>query len=142
VMLTTSTDNGTTWSTPVSVDTANGHHFLPAITTDASTGVVHVAYYSTEGDVFNHAVRVLRNQINPGSVSPGVPQVVTPVHDTINNSFSDAILLDLYLGAKARGNSTGSNSRLYFSFDSTTVSGVYEGDPAPDANNTIFQLSF
>jgi hypothetical protein len=40
VVMTTSNDNGKSWSTPVSVDTATGHHFYPAITTDPTTGIV------------------------------------------------------------------------------------------------------
>ena len=66
VNLTYSTNNGATWSTPVSVDTASGHHFYPAITTDQSTGVVSLVYYTTEGDIYHHNVRVFLNQIVPG----------------------------------------------------------------------------
>ena len=67
VLMTASIDNGKTWSAPVSVDTTAGHHFYPAIATDASTGFVNIAYYSTEGDKFNHNVRVLLNRIAPGT---------------------------------------------------------------------------
>jgi hypothetical protein len=144
VMLTTSTDGGKTWSTPVSVDTASGHHFLPAITTDASTGIVHIAYYSAEGDKFNHAIRVFRNQINPGGVKLGPPQAVTQFPDTLDNSFTPSLLPinDLFMGAKARGNGVSGKSRLYMSFDSALVAGTYEGKAAPDANNNIIQLSY
>jgi hypothetical protein len=143
VMLTTSTDSGKTWSTPVSVDTASGHHFLPAITTDDSTGIVHVAYYSAEGDRFNHAIRVFRNQINAGGVKLGSPQAVTQFPDTLDNSFTPSLLfIDDFIGAKARGNGVSGKSRLYMSFDSALVAGTYEGHPAPDANNSIVQVSY
>jgi hypothetical protein len=126
----------------MSVDTAKGHHFLPAITSDESTGIVHVAYYSAEGDAFNHALRMFRNQINAGGVKIGTPQAVTQLPDTIDNSFNNAFLLDLFLGAKARGNGVSGNGRLYLSFDSTMVAGTYKGQPAPDANNNIIQVSY
>jgi len=142
VMMTASTDGGQTWSAPVSVDTAPGHHFLPSITTDTSIGIVHITYYSAEGDKFNHMVRVFRNQINPGGVQLGPAQAVTKLPDTIDNSFNNAFLLDLYMGAKSRGNGVSGQSRLYMSFDSTLVPGTYEGEPAPDANNNIIQVSY
>jgi hypothetical protein len=144
VMLTTSTDAGKTWSTPVSVDTARGHHFLPAITTDTSTGIVHIAYYSAEGDRFNHAIRVFRNQINPGGVKLGPPQAVTKFPDTLDNGFVPSLLPfnDFFMGAKARGNGVSGQSRLTLSFDSALVDGIYEGHAAPDANNSIVQISF
>jgi len=61
-----------------------GHHFYPAITTDPTTGIVNIAYYSTEGDRFNHEVRVFRNQINPGGTSMGTRQAVTKILDPID----------------------------------------------------------
>jgi hypothetical protein len=144
VMLATSTDSGKTWSTPVSVDTTRGHHFLPAITTDTSTGIVHIAYYSAEGDKFNHEIRVFRNQINAGGLKLGPPQAVTQFPDTLDNSFVPSVLPvnDLFMSAKARGNGTSGKSRLYMSFDSALVDGIYEGRPVPDANNSIIQVSY
>jgi hypothetical protein len=142
VMMTFSTDNGKTWSAPVSADTASGHHFLPAITADASTGIVHITYYSAENDLFNHAVQVFRNQITPGTTTLGTPIAVTQLTNTIDNSFNNAFLFDWYMGAIARGNSASGQSRLYMSFDSTEVAGTYKGHPAPDANNNIIQVSY
>ncbi len=144
VMLTTSADNGNTWSAPVSLDTASGHHFYPAITTDASTGIVQVAYYSTEGDSFNHEVRVLRNQINPGGIIAGAPQMVTTVLDPIDGDPDGlgSLQPDAFMGAVARGTGVSAQSRLYISFDSTAVTGTYEGYDAPELNNTIMLVSF
>ena len=71
----------------------------------------------------------------------GPAQAVTKLPDTIDNSFNNAFLLDLYMGAKSRGNGVSGQSRLYMSFDSTLVPGTYEGEPAPDANNNIIQVS-
>lgn len=144
VLMTASTDNGKTWSAPVSVDTAVGHHFYPAITTDPATGVVHIAYYSTEGDKFNHAVRVVRNQINPGGTTVGAAQAVTKLPDPIDGDpdFLASIQFDLFMGAVARGTGLTGHSRLYLSFDSTTVPGTYEGLPDAELNNHIIQVTF
>lgn len=144
VLMTTSTNNGQTWSAPVSVDTVTGHHFYPAITTDASTGIVNLAYYSAEGDTFNHEVRVWRNQILPGTTKVGTPQMVTTILDPIDSNPQDLGLLqsDFFMGAIARGNGTAGQSRFYTSFDSTTVSGTYKARPDPELNNHISVFSY
>jgi len=144
VVLTTSTDNGKTWSAPVSVDSTAGHHFYTAITTDPSTGIVNIAYYSAESDKFNHALRVFRNQINPGGLAIGAPQPVTKLADPIDGDPDGLALFqgDLFMGAVARGNGISGQTRLYLSFDATTVPGSYEGEPAPELNNHIFAVTF
>jgi hypothetical protein len=105
VVITTSNDNGNSWSTPVSVDTATGHHFYPAITTDPNTAIVNIAYYTTEGDRFHHEVRVFRNQINPGGTSVGTRRSVTKILDPIDGDpdSGGALLTDAYMEAVARG---------------------------------------
>jgi hypothetical protein len=142
VLLTTSTDNGKTWSTPVSVDSAAGNHLASNITTDPVTGFTQIAYYSSEGDPFEHAVQVFRNQINPGSTAPGAPQMVTQTLDPLDGTETTLIPNISFLGAAARGTSPGVTSRLYVSFTSSTVAGTYEGFSAPDLNNSITQVSF
>jgi len=144
VVLTTSTNNGKTWSTPVSVDSAAGHHFYPAITTDPSTGIVNIAYYSAESDKFNHALRVFRNQINPGGLTVSAPQPVTKLADPIDGDPDSLALFqpDLFMGAVARGNGISGQTRLYLSFDATTVPGSYEGETVPELNNHIFAVTF
>lgn len=144
VVMTTSADGGKTWSKPLSVDAASGHHFYPAITTDASSGIINVAYYSTEGDKFNHDVHVMRNQINPGSTTPGTPTAVTTLLDPIDGDPDGlgALQTDAFMGAVARGTGVSVKSRLYVSFDSTAVTGTYEGHTAPELNNSIIAVSF
>jgi hypothetical protein len=144
VLMTTSKDNGKTWSTPVSVNTAAGHHFYPAISTDPSTGITNIVYYSTEGDKFNHEVRVFRNTITPGGTSVAAPQAVTTVLDPIDGDPDGlgALQSDAYMGAVTRGNLVSGQSRLYISFDSTVVTGVYAGRTAPELNNHILVVSF
>ena len=144
VLLTQSTDNGKTWSVPVSVDTATGHHFFPAITTDASTGIVGLAYYSAHGDPFNHEVRVWRNQILPGTTTVGTPHTVTAILDPIDSipEGLGVFQADFFMGTVARGNGVSGQSRLYTSFDSTTVPGNYEGRQVPELNNHISVFSY
>jgi hypothetical protein len=142
VLLTTSTDNGRTWSTPVSVDTATGNHLASNIATDPVTGITQIVYYSSGGDPFQHEVQVFRNQINPGSSAPGTPQMVTQTLDPLDGTETTLIPNISFLGAAARGTSAAVASRLYVSFTSSTVAGTYEGFSAPDLNNSITQVSF
>jgi hypothetical protein len=131
-------------ATPASIDTASGHHFFPAISTDASTGTVHLAYYSTAGDSFRHDVRVIHNQIAPGTTTVGQPQLITKTFDPIdrtpeNLGFS---LIDGFLGIAARGTGVSGASHVYSSFDSTAVSGTYSGHKLAEQNNTISLMVF
>jgi hypothetical protein len=144
ILMARSTNNGKTWSAPVSIDTVSGHHFYPAISTDVSTGIINLAYYSAEGDPFNHELLVWRNQILPGNTTVGTPQMVTTVLDPIDSDPQDFGLLqsDFFIGAVARGNGPSGQSRFYTSFDSTTVSGSYKGRPDPDLNNHISVFSY
>jgi len=144
VNMTFSTDNGVTWSAPASVDPASGHHFFPAIAADQSTGTVNIAYYTTEGNVFHHDVRVFLNQISPGSTTLNPPQQVTrslvPMDTTPDmlNMFFD----DFHIGAIARGTGLAGQSHLYTSFDLTALSGTYEGKPLAEKNNYISLFTF
>lgn len=144
VLMTMSADNGQTWSSPVSVDTSTGHHFYPAMAVDASTGVVHLTYYSATGDKFNHEVRVLRNQIAAGATTLGTVQLVTQVLDPIDGDPQSLGLFqsDLFTGAIARGTGKSGQSRLYTSFDSTIVPGAYQGRLDAEQNNHIDVVAY
>jgi hypothetical protein len=144
VLMTSSTDNGRTWATPTSVDTSAGHHFFSAIATDASTGTVNLAYYSTTGDKYNHRVQVVRNQIAPGATTPGTPQRVTTVLDPIDSDpqMLGSSLSDLYMGIIARGTGVTGQTHLYDSFDSTVAKGSYEGAQDAELNNHLSMISY
>jgi hypothetical protein len=139
VNMTFSTNNGQTWSTPLSVDTASGHHFYPSIAADKSTGTVSVVYYTTEGNQFHHRVRVFLNQAAAGSTALGPAQQITTVLAPMDiapgglNTDMD----DFHMGAIARGTGTAGQSHLYTSFNQTIVNGTYNGQPLPDKNNHI-----
>ena len=144
VVMTTSADNGNTWTTPVSVDTASGHHFFEAISTDTSTGIVNLSYMSASADKYNHEVEVMRNQIAAGAIAVGTPQRVTTILDPIDSDPQNLGFLqsDQYMGIKARGTGTVGQSHLYTSFDSTFVAGTYNGQPDHELNNTIDMLIY
>jgi len=144
VVMATSADNGNTWTTPASVDTAHGHHFFPAISTDTSTGVVNLSYVSAQDDKYNHEVEVWRNQIASGATTVGTPQRVTTILDPIDSDPQQLGFLqsDLYMGIKARGTGTVGQSHVYTSFDSTFVPGTYNGQRDNELNNTIDMLIY
>jgi hypothetical protein len=138
VLMTLSTDSGNTWSTPVSVDTAAGHHFFPAISTDASTGTTNLVYYTTEKDTFKHEVSVVLNQIAAGSTTVGAPQFLINKLDIDDDPGNQGFFLfSTFIGAIARGNGTPGQSHLYTSFDSTAVNGSYNGRSLPESNNHV-----
>jgi hypothetical protein len=144
VVMTVSTDNGNAWTAPASVDTSSGHHFFPAISTDNSTGVVNLSYYSAAGDKYNHEVQVMRNQIARGGAKLGTAQPVTTILDPIDSDpqVLGSFLSDLYMGVKARGTGTAGQSHLYMSFDSTAVPGTYNGQPVNELNNHLAMVVY
>ncbi|HEV2379942.1 MAG TPA: hypothetical protein VG206_09130 [Terriglobia bacterium] len=143
VLMTFSTDSGKTWSTPVSVDTAAGHDFFPAISTDASTGTTNLVYYSTEKDTFKHEVSVVLNQIAAGSTTVGAAQILSNKLDIDDDPGDQGFLLfGTFIGTIARGNGTPGQSHLYTSFDSTAANGTYGGKSLPESNNTIMLHTF
>jgi len=105
---------------------------------------VNLTYYSAEGDPFNHEIQVWRNQILPGTTKVGTPQMVTTVLDPIDSNPQQLGLIqsDFFMGAIGRGNGAPGQSRLYTSFDSTTVSGTYKGRQDPELNNHISVFSY
>ncbi len=142
VYMTFSTDNGQTWSKPVSVDNKEGFHTFPTVTNDASTGTVSIVHLSTEGDYFEHEERVVLNQILPGSTALGSPKPVTSF--TSNTNFANLLAggPDAFMGAIARGTGIAGHSHLYLSFNSIAVNGIYNHEPVPEMNNTIKLLTF
>lgn len=145
VKLTFSTDNGKTWSRPVPVDTKSGYHVFPTIANDSSTGTVSIVHYSTEGDYFGHEIRVVLNQISPGTTTLGQPQLVTtatPNDDPPTLGFEVIAGFDFYMGAVARGTGTAGHSHLYLSFDSQAVNGTYNQKPLPELNNHLKLVIF
>jgi hypothetical protein len=145
--LTVSTDSGKTWSTPVRVDTNLGTIFSTTMAVDNSTGTVSIAYESTEGDPTFTLGRVFVNQIAPASTTPGPPKMITTVFDDPNGGILGFGGSGIG-GIAARGTGITGHSRLYVSFSSSAVDGIYgaidsvPGAPLPDLNNNISLLNF
>jgi len=49
---------------------------------------------------------------------------------------------DIYMGIVARGTGVTGQSHLYTSFDSTIVSGAYEGQPDKELNNHLSMIPY
>lgn len=143
VSLTVSSDNGKTWSAPVSVNSKPGHHLLGNVAVDASTGNANIVYFSTEGDANFHKVRVMLNQVAPASTTVGPPSLITTKLDAADTfAPCECFLNAVEVGAVARGTGATGHSRLYTSFNSSAVNGTYGNEPLPDLNNHISLFRF
>lgn len=147
VLLSRSSDGGNTWSAPVPVNTSKGHQFLPAISTDESTGTVNIAYFNTAPDMFHKRIVVTLNQIAAGGTTIGAPIALTSVPmawdaDPRNNPLPLSFL-DFHFGIKARGMGSAGHSRVFASFTSTADRpGIYNGSPLPEHNNNLQELTY
>ncbi|MGA9472134.1 MAG: hypothetical protein WBV36_06705 [Terriglobales bacterium] len=146
VVLTSSTNNGATWSPVTLVTSSPGQQFFGAIANDTSTGTVNIAYYSTENDFFELRPQVFLTQIPPGTTKVGTPQLLTSASADVQASppisledqpafFGDRI------GLAVTGTGIVGQSTAYVSFTWTSVAGTYNGVSSPDVNNhlTTFQ---
>lgn len=150
VVMTTSNDGGATWSPITPVSTSKGQQFFGQPAVDASTGVVSIAYYSTENDPFIQRPQVFLAQIPAGSTTVSSTQAltsgfadvqVTSVPDwnqpnfTVNGdnqaTFGDR------LGVAAAGTGTTGQSHAYVGFTWNSVFGTYNGISSPDMNNHL-----
>jgi hypothetical protein len=86
----------------------------------------------------------LRNQIAPRTTTLGSAQLVTKTLDPIDTDPQNLgfFISDAYLSLIVRGTGASAQSRVYTSFDSTSVAGTYEGQPVPEQNNHISLFSF
>ena len=143
IVLAASNDNGKTWRFG-NVDTAPGDQYMPWIRTDASTNIVNIAYYSTEGDSLHHRPRVLLRQILPGPSTPDPvtsPQILTTVPmEPAGDFFLGDSFIGSYIGVAARGTPAG--SRAYVHYMHNIVNGIYNGVPAPEQNNHVSRVDY
>ena len=146
VVLTSSTNDGTTWSPVTLVSSSPGQQFFGAIANDTSTGTVNIAYYSTENDLFQLRPQVFLTQILPGTTKVGPPQLLTPASADVQ--ASPPISLDAQpaffgdrIGLAVTGTGIVGESTAYVSFTWTSVAGTYNGVSSADVNNhlTTFQ---
>jgi hypothetical protein len=146
VVMSASSDGGTSWAAPVPVNTSPGHQFFPWISTDASTHTVNIVYYNTAPDFFHKRIVVSLNQIAAGSTVMGssIGMTSTPAPwdaDPTQNPF--ALGFDFHFGIKARGTGTAGHSRVYASFTSTADRRAdYGGSELPEQNNNLQALTY
>jgi len=146
VVMTTSTDDGATWSPITLVSSSPGQQFFGAIANDTSTGTVNIAYYSTENDFFQLRPQVFLAQILPGTTSVGKPQLLTSAFADVQASppiveLDQPEFFGSQIGIAATGTGIAGESTAYVSFTWTSVAGTYDGVSSPDVNNhlTTFQ---
>ena len=146
VVVSSSSDGGKTWSTPVAVNTTAGHQFFPWISTDASTGTVNIVYYNTAPDLFHKRIVVSLSQIAAGSTTVAAPISLTSTPapwdaDPTQNPL--AIGFDFHFGMKSRGMGSAGFSRVYTSFTSTADRpGNFDGQSLPEQNNNLQKLTY
>jgi len=146
VVLTSSTNDGATWSSLTLVSSSPGQQFFGAIANDTSTGTVNIAYYSTENDFFQLRPQVFLAQVLPGTTSVGTPQLLTSafadVQATPPISFdAQPPFFGDQIGIAVTGTGIAGESTAYVSFTWNSVAGTYDGVSSPDVNNhlTTFQ---
>ena len=141
VAITSSSDGGHTWSPVTKVTDSKGQQFFGMIATDASTGTVNLAYYSTENDPGRQEhVQVFLAQIAPGTTTVGKPQLLTSAFADPHADPPTFVLfqpngLGDRLGLAAAGTGTSGQSHAYVTFTWNSVFGTYNGVPSVDTNN-------
>ncbi len=142
VVMTSSTDGGNTWAPIANVSSSKGQQFFGAIATDASTGTVNIAYYSTEGDTFQQRPQVFLAQIVPGTTTAGAPHRLTSAFADIQASSPLSILdqpvaFGTRIGIAAAGTGIAGQSHAYVTFTWNSVPGTYSDVSSPDVNNHL-----
>jgi hypothetical protein len=146
VVVTSSTNDGATWSPIALVSTSPGQQFFGAVANDTSTGTVNIAYYSTENDFFQLRPQAFLAQILPGTTSVGKPQLLTSAFADVQASppiteLDQPEFFGSQIGIAVTGTGIAGESTAYVSFTWTSVAGTYDGVSSPDVNNhlTTFQ---
>jgi hypothetical protein len=150
VILTFSTDSGTTWSAPEAVESGAGHQFFGTIRNDTSTETISIAYYSTQDDFFLQRAKVRLRQIAAGSTVLAPASVLTAhstdpdagIQDLIEPGGQGFIDFGDRIGLAAAGTGTGGQSKVYVHYTWNSVFGTFSGTAQPDQNNTLLSLSY
>jgi hypothetical protein len=139
LMMAASADNGVTWQMGT-VDDAAQDQFQAALSVDGSTNAVNIAYYSSQGDIFQHKLNVVVRQILPGAATPdplGPPITVTSASI---EPAADLVLQGIFIGHNL--GITARQNHVYIHFMNTAVPGIYNGAPAPEQNNHLSRVDF
>jgi hypothetical protein len=106
IMLTRSSDHGSTWSAPLQLndDVGEAHdHFFPRVSVDETTGAVNVAWYDTRNDPQNLLVDVYFAYSTSGGASfqPNLRVTAASSNETVPSANEEAY--GDYLGVAASG---------------------------------------
>jgi hypothetical protein len=147
VAVTSSNNDGASWSPVTLVSTSPGLQFFGAIANDTSTETVNISYYSTQNDTFQLRPQVFVAQIAPGTTTVGTPQRLTSAFADVQASppislagqpafFGDGI------GIAVTGTGSAGGSHAYVSFTWDSVAGTYDGVPSADVNNHLTRFEY
>jgi hypothetical protein len=148
VVVTSSTDGGQTWSPIDKVTNSPFQQFFSAIATDSSTGMVNIAYYSTENDTtFQTHPQVFLAQIAPGTTSVGTPDLLTSASIYPNTTAAiptqlEPLGLGDRIGLAAAGTGKAGQSHAYVGFTWNGIFGTYGATALPDMNNHLTFLQY
>jgi len=147
VVVTSSSDDGETWSPIAKVTKSKGQHFFGTVVTDESTGTVNIAYYSTESDPFQQRPQVFLAQVAQSTISIGSVHLLTSASadaqagSPLLTQFAPARFGDR-IGLAAVGTGAAGQSHAYVSFTWNSVFGTYGGVPMPDMNNHLLLFQY
>jgi hypothetical protein len=138
------TNNGATWTGPISVDVTGRDQFFPAVKTDSLRRTVNIGYYNNAVDPkFQHRMVVSLRQILPGTTTPTAAVSVTSTpNDPSSDLFFAGLFMGDYIGLAARGNGAVGGSRIYSGFSYNLRQGNYNGAAAPQADNYLSRLTY
>jgi len=146
VAMTSSSDDGATWSPITSVTTSAGQQFFGTVATDASTETVNIAYYSTQNDPLQQHPQVFLAQIPPGSTTVGTPHLLTSAFADPQSQSPIVVMFDEsfgnHLALAAAGTGASGQSHAYIGFTWNSAPGIYVGTINPDLNNHLTPFDF
>ena len=139
-----SRNKGATWSARTCVACGLEDEFFPAISTDRSRNIVNIAVYSAVADpVYQHRLRVILYQMNPGGATPDPldSHVMTtllddPSAEPTGGGFGTSI------GVAARGTGVDGQSRAYVHYVYHNIQGTYGNRQVPEPNNHLSRLDY
>jgi hypothetical protein len=150
LVMSTSSNDGATWSATSCVDCSFQQQFLSDVGVDRSRNVINIAYYSSVDDVtFQSRLKVKMAHLNPGAATPDtisdIHSITTMDTDPGANptcgSFCSTASTD-YIGVSARGSGVDGGSRTYIHYQFHNVAGIYNGIALPEPNNHLSRVDY
>ncbi len=136
IILSKSTDNGQTWSNPTTLSHPAVND-QPYVTVDTQTGTLHIVYYTTQYDPFNHRIDVVTSTSNNAgrtftqqrltSVS-NEPDSDPNMYNYLQGGFGGSFVLPQY-GDYFEATATGGNLRVLFTANYALEAGTFQTDP-------------